>query len=390
MFETFLFYLYGASFPLSIFAINLCLSLFFIIFFLKLFSAKIKINFPLSALFLFIFIQIVSAFFSDNCLSSLSGVKDFWALFAGFLAGYSLSKPVTDKMEKFKMFISISTSLSFVMALIQFFFGTDFQKQRLFATGGIASMPGKAFFTHHLTFAAVMGIVFLFFFSDILNKKANFFTYIALLSSFSGLILSQSRGYFLVLLISAFLLLFKNHKKILSIFILFSVISFSLFLIFSPSHIKERVKSLFSLKNGSFAERVYLLRSGFDMFKNHPLLGVGPNQYQRCSEEFKKPYEDKIIYPEGKGFRTKCHTHNIYLMILIESGVTGLFSFLLFIFSLLKNLLTIREEDKFAFFSPFLFFLLAGFFEYNLGDAEVVSLFAFLMGLSIAVKRNDL
>jgi len=37
----------------------------------------------------------------------------------------------------------------------------------------------------------------------------------------------------------------------------------------------------------------------------------------------------------------------------------------------------------------FIFFLLGGLFEYNLGDAEVTSLFSFMMGLGLAIKRND-
>lgn len=388
-FETFLFYLFGASSPLSIFAINLTLSLFVLLCFYKIFIKKLKFELSIIVFFLFVFSQILSALFSDNVASSLKGVKDFWALSAGFLAGYSLLSETKKNFDRFKVFISVSTFLAFTMALIQFFFGTDFQKQRLFSQSGIASMPSKGFFTHHLTFAAVMGIVFLLFLADFLIKKITFFSYIALFSSFFGLILSQSRGYFLTLILTVALLLFKNQKRILTLFILFSLIFAALFLFLSPSHIKEKAYSLFSLKNGSFAERVYLWESGLKMFLRKPILGYGPNQYQNYSETFREVYEKKVVYPDDVGFRTKCHTHNTYLMILIESGIIGFAMFIFFLIVILKSILSLEQEIKFPFLASFVFFLLGGLFEYNLGDAEVVSLFSFLMGLSIAIKRSN-
>lgn len=391
MFETFLFYLYGASSPLSIFAINLCLSLFFFLFLYKLLKRKIKIELSLIALFVFLFFQVLSALFSEDISSSMKGVRDFWALTAGFIAGYSLSSESVKRIDKFKMFLAVSTCLTFVMALIQFFFGTDFQKQRLFAASGIASMPSKGFFTHHLTFAAVVGMIFLFLLGDVLNKRAKTITFIALFSSFFGLILSQSRGYLLSLVATATLLLFNKSKKLLTAFLIFVAIFFSFFMLFSPKQIKERAFSLFSLKNASFAERVYLFKSGIEMFEKRPVFGYGANQYEKNSEEFKKPYEEKVVYPEGKGFRTKCHTHNVYLMILIESGIFGFAAYIFFLVALFKNLISLDESNKFTFLAPFVLFLIGGLFEYNLGDAEVVSFFAFLMGLSFAVNRkNDL
>ncbi|MCX7830477.1 MAG: O-antigen ligase family protein, partial [Acidobacteria bacterium] len=350
---------------------------------------KVRMELPLLALLIFIFAQLVCALFSEDISGSLKGVRDFWALASGFLAGFALSGETAKRADKFKMFLSISTALAFVMALAQFFFGTDFQKQRLFAQSGIASMPSKGFFTHHLTFAAVMGIIFLFFLSDLLNKRSNFSTYLALFSSFFGLILSQSRGYLLAVVVSACALLFKDNKKVMALFVISAVAVFSLFLMFSPSHIRERAFTLFSLKNGSFAERVYLFKSGLEMFEKKPLFGWGAGQYQKYSEDFRKPYEDKIAYPEGKGFRTKCHTHNIYLMVLIESGVLGFIAFILFLLAVFKNLVSLKAENRFAFLAPFVLFLTGGIFEYNLGDAEVVSLFAFLMGLSVALKRKN-
>jgi len=76
-------------------------------------------------------------------------------------------------------------------------------------------------------------------------------------------------------------------------------------------------------------------------------------------------------------------------MILIESGILGLISYLIFLGFLFKSLTEMKDDHFLSFLFMFIFFLLGGLFEYNLGDAEVTSLFSFMMGLGLAIKRND-
>lgn len=76
------------------------------------------------------------------------------------------------------------------------------------------------------------------------------------------------------------------------------------------------------------SERIQYLRMAIEMIKEHPLLGIGFNNFQL--------YEDPIQpnYP-GHVFFSK--VHNIYLLIASEMGLISGGLFLLFIFLLLKK-----------------------------------------------------
>lgn len=389
MFETFFFYLFGAGSPLSIFVINLTISILFLISLFKVLTKKVKFEKTFFFFLIFILALIVSSLLAEDLNVSFKGLGDYWALFGGFIAGYFISTKTIKGLQKFETFFSISVSIAFLMGVIEFIFGTDFQRQKLFSSVNIGTMQAKGFFTHHLTYAGFLGIAFFYFFCLLLNGKRKWFYFLGAFASIFGIILSQSRGYLIItLLLIPFALVKKSLKSVIFVLSSLLIILAFLFLLF-PNRIIERTINLFSMKNGSFAERVYLFRSGIEMAIKHPIFGYGPQGYQKYSEPFRKPYEKNIVYPHKTGFLTNCHTHNTYLMILIELGILGLVTFFLFLFSLFREIYSIKNEVKESFIFIFLFFLLGGFFEYNLGDAEVASLFSFMMGLSIALKREN-
>jgi hypothetical protein len=76
------------------------------------------------------------------------------------------------------------------------------------------------------------------------------------------------------------------------------------------------------------SERIQYLKMAIDMIKEHPLFGIGFNNFQL--------YEDPIQpgYP-GHVFFSK--VHNIYLLIASEMGLISGGLFLLFIFSIIKK-----------------------------------------------------
>jgi O-antigen ligase len=387
--ELFFFYLYGAGSPLSIFVQNLCLAVLFLFALYRLIKAKIAVEKQLLFFFIFLGSQLVSAYFGVDRSVGFKGVRDNWALLAGFLAAYGLSKIPTGKLSTFQSFLSIGSILAALMAVIQLVFGTDFQRQRLYSAMPAGSNPSKGFFTHHLTFAGFMGMVLLFLLAEIFHGKKRPLIIAGASAAFASLILSQSRGYLIILVLCLPVLLYSHSKSyILKAVLTLGVLLIAVFLI-SPAQIKTRALNLFSMKNGSFAERVYLFKSGVEMFKERPLLGWGPGCYAESSGKFKAKYNDKVIYPDKVGFNTKSHPHNSYLMVLIESGIVGLASYLGFLALLLAAILKSCGNLKWGFLSVLLYFCLGGLFEYNLGDAEVAGFFAFMMGLFSSLKREN-
>lgn len=76
------------------------------------------------------------------------------------------------------------------------------------------------------------------------------------------------------------------------------------------------------------SERIQYLRMAIDMVKEHPLFGIGFNNFQL--------YEDPI-QPDYPGHVFFSKVHNIYLLIASETGLISFALFLLFIFSILKK-----------------------------------------------------
>jgi len=77
----------------------------------------------------------------------------------------------------------------------------------------------------------------------------------------------------------------------------------------------------------SFSRRSQLTKIAVQMFKDHPLTGVGLNNFTVTMDQYGYiPAAARFLQP----------VHNIYLLILSETGLLGLFGFL-YIFSLLNK-----------------------------------------------------
>jgi hypothetical protein len=88
------------------------------------------------------------------------------------------------------------------------------------------------------------------------------------------------------------------------------------------------------------SERVQYLRMAVDMIKEHPLLGVGYNNFQLYEDPIQPGYPGHIFYSK---------VHNIYLLIASEMGLIGGALFLLFIFSVLRKSWQGKDSPERAF-----------------------------------------
>ena len=134
-----------------------------------------------------------------------------------------------------------------------------------------------------------------------------------------------------------FLLLFCQRKTLNSmrkkrLFFLFSLLFLgfltAIFLLFP--HLLER-GGFFNynpLVSHADKERLLLQKVAFNMFKSHPIFGMGYNCFTLAPSHFFK-LESEV---------PRIWVHNIYLLIGSETGFLGLASFLFFLISLLKPL----------------------------------------------------
>ncbi|MGE3534742.1 MAG: O-antigen ligase family protein [Parachlamydiales bacterium] len=104
-------------------------------------------------------------------------------------------------------------------------------------------------------------------------------------------------------------------------------------------------------------ERIVYQNIAWEMFKDHPILGGGYNNYQILSREYAPENNSTVLFAK---------VHNIYLLILAETGLIGAGAFALFLFSLFKRALKRSEHEAvriaLSIFAGFLFFGLCDFY----------------------------
>ncbi len=107
-----------------------------------------------------------------------------------------------------------------------------------------------------------------------------------------------------------------------------------------------QISARFQSEPQSVELRSFYNRTAYQIFQDTPLIGVGPGNFPRALSQ-KHPYLKKWQYQPS---------HNIYLLILSERGILGLWAFLAFLAIALKKM-PIRHK----FYKPeaFLFSVLA-------------------------------
>jgi O-antigen ligase len=136
------------------------------------------------------------------------------------------------------------------------------------------------------------------------------------------------------------------------------------------------------------SSRLAMAFTGFHMIQDHPLFGVGP---ERIHTEFPRYYQGNDLANFYYG-----HLHNNIVQIAAERGLLCLASFLWFIFEIYaglgRMLKTAEPGTRWTILSAIAAvtgFLVAGLFEYNFGDSEVLLLFLFIVSLPYGVYERS-
>jgi O-antigen ligase len=137
------------------------------------------------------------------------------------------------------------------------------------------------------------------------------------------------------------------------------------------------------------AFRVVTWRTGFRMIEAHPWLGLGPEQIspndprQRVSEVFKQYLPPDVQEPLPEGWYG--HLHNIYLHYAAERGIPALLALLWMLVLMLSDFWRAlgrlppgpgdRRFVLHGAIAVIIATMVAGMFEHNLGDSEVLTMF---------------
>jgi len=202
------------------------------------------------------------------------------------------------------------------------------------------------------------------------------------------MLVTMSRGAWISSLMAVMMLAALKDRRML-VLLLIGVISAPWFL---PPDIIERATSItkvFSLEeNDTFGDRIWMWRSAIQMIKDRPILGAGYG-----NRVFQRMYPD-YMYSQSSGMIFE-NAHNLYLQILIETGIAGLLSFLSIlgvifwmIFSQFrKKPLPMIESQLLGIAGSFAVFLIFSFTTFRY-ENEVGILFWILAGCVVSLYRS--
>lgn len=153
--------------------------------------------------------------------------------------------------------------------------------------------------------------------------------------------------------------------------------------------VRARVATIPDPSNATARDRLVMMGVGLRVVGAHPLAGIGPGGVKRVYP--------RMVPAEGLR-RSTSHLHNTPLQIAVERGVLGLAGWLwLFVaFFRRARLILVRLPAEAAAdralvlgsMAAIVTFLVAGLFEHNFGDTEVLMVAVAFMALPFAVARN--
>ena len=203
---------------------------------------------------------------------------------------------------------------------------------------------------------------------------------------FLALVASDTRSIWIAAVVGGAYLLWHWRKWAVAVM----PVALGLGLLLAPMAVKTRVKSIVSpeKQTDSNQHRIICWRTGWQMIKAHPVLGLGPDEIQKDAVFFAYlPADIKKPLPEGY----YKHLHNFYIQYAAERGIPATIfitaALLLSVWRFRKVLQLLppgRSDRKFllhAGVAVILGTLVAGVFEYNLNDTEVLTMFLSMMCL---------
>jgi O-antigen ligase len=331
---------------------------------------------------LFLLGTVISLAFSGNPAAGLPQIRKFY-VFLELLVVFSTLR-----------------HLALVRALVLAWAGTG----ALIAVRGLVQFAGKVqearalglnfydyyapaermtgFMSHWMTFsgqemfALLMLAAFLFFAPDAWKRGALWLLCVLLMSL--ALLLGFTRSIWLATGVAAVYLLWFVRRWLVAAV----PVAAALVFLVSPAAVRERFDSVVHPKQGvdSNEFRSVTRRTGLRMIERHPLLGLGPEGVKLHFTEYVPP---DIPRPLPSGWYG--HLHNIYLHYAAERGIPTMLALMWLLIKILldfwrglRSLPPERSNPRFLLhggIAVVIATMVAGFFELNLGDSEVLTMF---------------
>ena len=221
--------------------------------------------------------------------------------------------------------------------------------------------------------------------SGIAGKRATALYLLMLAVVAISVVLNFTRGVWLGCMVATLYMLARWKPRALWAVPLLLVV----ILMGGPSLIRRRVSLAFHPKEDpALAIRFEMWQTGLRMVREHPWVGVGPDNIPLVYMKYLPPGTTPMI-----GYHD--HLHDNMLQMAAERGLPCLVAWLWFMLALGWHILKIRRRLSSgrwvadAALAVWLAFVAEGFFEFNFGTTPVLMVFLFLISTPFVVERLE-
>jgi O-antigen ligase len=204
------------------------------------------------------------------------------------------------------------------------------------------------------------------------------------LASFA-VVLTYSRGALVAL--AALTLVYARDKRAWP----FVAASIALIVVLAPSVWQDRLADTGNLERPEIATRFDVWGAGWTMFEEHPVAGVGLDNFASAYVELEQP--GRSFLP-GTSFGVPETAHSIYFTTLAEQGLIGAAALLVLILSAGRMILTLRQSPdrrvramSQALWGVGIVLLFHNVFDVTFTDSKTSTLVWTLFGIGAALHR---
>jgi len=346
-----------------------------------------RLRFPLLA---FIGWTLLSLAFSAAPVAGLPQVRKLFVFFI-LLVVYNAYRRRQQLWQASQAMVLAGT-LAAVYGLGQFVYRyMALQRQGLpFYENYVVMNQITGFMGHWMTFSGELMLVFLLLLASLLflpgqvRKNLGWWLCLALMAL--ALLASFTRGVWLGTFAGTTYLLARFRPRLLWML----PAGVLLLYLLAPPWLRERGQSIFDIQTDtSNRSRLVMLRTGLEMIAANPLFGVGP---QRVEAEFFRYKPAALPLPPA----WYGHLHNDYLQLAAERGIPFLLIWLWLIYQVVyEGISAARSMDPkarvlgHAAVAVTVGLLVAGLFEFNFGDSEVLMLYLFVISIPFVWRRLE-
>jgi putative inorganic carbon (HCO3(-)) transporter len=323
---------------------------------------------------LFTLVSIISALLSSDPAAAIMNLRNYLLFAAVWLTASLAADSRIRRRILWVLMVSGAGSALFGVVLYLLDMGR----------GSMKRTPGA--FSNEMTFAGIMMLLLSLYAAVSIERgiprRMRTMSIIASVSASFALLLTQTRSSWLAMFVSAIVILIVLRRRWIPIYI----VAVAAALLLAPDSYRERIATIWDPQYRTNVQRINMVRGGISIYREHWIIGTGPVDLGEIYREHKPP---EAVHIHG-------HMHNIFIHVAATLGTLGLIAFVFLLASMFRSIggtlrLDLPPPDRAVAagsLGAMSGFVVNGLFEWNFGDAEVLTIMLIIVGISGAVREG--